>query len=97
MKIFCETCKGTGTVSEYGGVICKTNFACPDCEGGGFWESEKVLKWSCYDCMWSSDKCKNKKSGQYNKFLQDIERCSLAGQCDNTLGSSWRKPEDDSK
>jgi hypothetical protein len=48
-------------------------------------------KWSCYDCMWSSDKCKNKDSDQYNKFLMDIEKCNLTGEVDNSLGSSWRK------
>ncbi|WP_157833845.1 hypothetical protein [Ruminiclostridium josui] len=47
-------------------------------------------KWSCYDCMWASDKCKNKDSDQYEKFLKDIDKCSLTGDCDNTLGCSWR-------
>ena len=47
-------------------------------------------KWSCYDCMWSSDKCKNKDSDQYNKFLQFIKKCRLTGECDNTLECSWR-------
>lgn len=50
----------------------------------------KIEKWSCYDCMWASDKCKNTDSDQYNKFLQNIEKCKLTGECDNTLGRSWR-------
>lgn len=50
----------------------------------------KIEKWSCYDCMWASDKCKNKDSDQYNKFLQNIKKCKLTGECDNTLGRSWR-------
>lgn len=47
-------------------------------------------KWSCYDCMWATDKCKNKESNQYDKFLQCIDKCNLTGECDNTLGCSWR-------
>lgn len=47
-------------------------------------------KWSCYDCIWSTDKCKNKYSDQYDNFLLDIEECNLTGEVDNTLGSSWR-------
>ncbi|EPY6492377.1 hypothetical protein FDB91_05890 [Clostridium sporogenes] len=47
-------------------------------------------KWSCYDCIWSSDKCKNEDSNQYNKFLYDIKKCNITGKCDNSLGCSWR-------
>lgn len=47
-------------------------------------------KWSCYDCMWASDKCKNKDSDKYDKFLQNIEKCNLTGDVDNSLGRSWR-------
>ena len=57
---------------------------------------EEYNKWSCYDCMWATDKCKNSKSNQYNKFLVDIEKCNLTGECDNTLGCSWRKLGKDS-
>ena len=46
--------------------------------------------WSCYDCIWSTDKCKNKDSDQYDKFLQYVEKCNLTGECDNSLGCSWR-------
>jgi len=48
-------------------------------------------KWSCYDCMWSTDKCKRKESDQYDKFLNYIEKCNFTGECDNSLGCSWRK------
>jgi len=48
------------------------------------------LKWSCYDCIWSNDKCKNSDSEQYNQFLQNIEKCNLTGEVDNSLGCSWR-------
>lgn len=47
-------------------------------------------KWSCYDCMWSTDKCKNKSCDQYDKFLIDIHRCNFTGKVDNSLGCSWR-------
>ena len=47
-------------------------------------------KWSCYDCIWSTDKCKNNDSNQYDKFISDIKECNLTGEVDNTLGSSWR-------
>lgn len=47
--------------------------------------------WSCYDCLYATDKCKNKDSNQYDKFLQDIERCNLTGIVDNSLGCSWKK------
>ena len=47
-------------------------------------------KWSCYDCIWAGDKCKNKLCDQYNKFLKDIKECKFEGECDNSLGSSWR-------
>lgn len=52
-------------------------------------------KWSCYDCIWANDKCKNNDSDQYNKFLQYIEKCKLTGEVDNSLGGSWRKLSDD--
>ena len=47
-------------------------------------------KWSCYDCIYHTDKCKNHDSDQYDKFLQDIEQCNLTGNVDNSLGCSWR-------
>lgn len=47
-------------------------------------------KWSCYDCGWSTDKCKNKDSSEYDNFLLDIKKCNLTGDVDNTLGSSWK-------
>jgi len=47
-------------------------------------------KWSCYDCMWATDKCKNKDNGQYDKFLNYIENCDYTGEVDNSLGCSWR-------
>lgn len=47
-------------------------------------------KWSCYDCMYATDKCKNKGSNQYDKFLNNIDKCNLTGECDNSLGCSWR-------
>ncbi|HBJ2613315.1 TPA: hypothetical protein LA742_001775 [Clostridium botulinum] len=50
-------------------------------------------KWSCYDCMWATDKCKNKDSINYNKFLHNIEKCNFTGDCDNSLGCSWRSLE----
>ena len=52
-------------------------------------------EYSCYDCIWSTDKCKNNKSDQYNKFLSDITKCNLTGEVDNTLGSSWRNIGED--
>jgi len=51
-------------------------------------------KWSCYDCMWATDKFKNKDSDQYNKFLNYIEKCNFTGKVDNSLGCSWRKIEE---
>ncbi|MBY6900435.1 hypothetical protein [Clostridium botulinum] len=50
-------------------------------------------KWSCYDCIWATDKCKNKDSINYNKFLHNIEKCNFTGECDNLLGCSWRSLE----
>lgn len=52
-------------------------------------------KWSCYDCIWATDKCKNKDSDQYNKFLQYIEKCNFTGTVDNSLGCSWGKLDED--
>ena len=49
------------------------------------------LKWSCYDCIWATDKCKNNDSDQYDQFLQNIEKCKFTGEVDNSLGCSWRK------
>lgn len=48
-------------------------------------------KTSCYDCMWHTDKCKNIKSNQYNKFLNDIKECNRVGKVDNSLGCSWNE------
>lgn len=62
---------------------------------GGKELPQKSKKWSCYDCLHASDKCKNNDSDQYDKFLQDIERCSLTGLTDNSLGCSWRKITED--
>ena len=52
--------------------------------------------WSCYDCIWVTDKCKNLKSSQYNNFVLDITTCSVFGKCDNTLGCSWQNIGKDS-
>lgn len=50
----------------------------------------KDKRFNCYDCMYASDKCKKRDSDQYNKFLEDIEKCSFVGEVDNSLGCSWR-------
>lgn len=39
---------------------------------------------SCFQCKYSSDKCKNQKCSQYNKYLEDISKCDLFGRVDNS-------------
>lgn len=53
-------------------------------------------KFSCYDCKWHTDKCKNYNSDQYNKFPDFINECNIKGKVDNSLGGSWSKLKDDS-
>ena len=55
----------------------------------------KIEKWSCFDCIYATDKCKNGDSDQYNKFLQNIKICSLTGEVDNSLGCSWNSLSED--
>lgn len=44
---------------------------------------------NCYDCIWATDKCKNRESNQYDKFLHDIKKCNFVGEVDNSIGCSW--------
>lgn len=47
------------------------------------------MKFNCYDCGHSSDKCKNRESKNYNKFNQDITRCDVHGlDLNNQIGIS---------
>jgi len=47
-------------------------------------------KWSCYDCMWHTDKCKNPESSQYREFIDNIKECDIMGKCNNEFGCSPR-------
>ena len=55
----------------------------------------KKIEFNCYDCMHSSDKCKNRFSDQYDKFLKDIEKCCFVGKVDNSIGCSYRELTDE--
>ena len=52
-------------------------------------------QFNCYDCMYSSDKCKKRDCDQYDKFLKDINKCNFVGEVDNSPGCSWRKLSED--
>lgn len=54
------------------------------------------MKWnfSCYDCEWLTDKCKNTKCNKYDKFPENINECNIAGKVDNSLGCSFSKLKD---
>lgn len=54
-----------------------------------------MRKFNCYDCIWATDKCKNTDSDQYNKFLNNISKCSCVGVVDNTIGCSWNQLDED--
>lgn len=45
----------------------------------------KDKRFNCYDCIYGSDKCENKDSDQYDKFLIDIQKCNLVGEIGNSL------------
>ena len=47
-----------------------------------------MTKETCFNCSFSSDKCKNENSDRYNEFIEDIKECSIKGNLDN---SSYRK------
>ncbi|WP_195966817.1 hypothetical protein [Clostridium sp. 1001283B150210_160208_E6] len=55
-----------------------------------------MRNFNCYDCIWATDKCKNTDSDQYNKFLNNISKCSCVGVVDNTIGCSWSQLDEDS-
>jgi len=45
---------------------------------------------NCYDCMWSSDRCKNPEADNYDNFLETIHGCEIINKkVDNSPGSSW--------
>lgn len=48
---------------------------------------------SCYECSYSSDKCKNKQSREYDKYLEDIKECNLFGKLDNSVIKKYKLEE----